>query len=89
MMHAQEKVDITQIQGPQLNCHWLLKILYYHGGTQTRTYVTISQHGPLSLDAKLEGPSTKILNFCIPTVRPLNDIQGPVDFSWSRLVVRV
>jgi hypothetical protein len=53
--------------------------------TQAQTHVTVSQHGSLSLDTKLEGSSIKILNFYFPTIWHVDGFQGPVDFYGHNL----
>jgi hypothetical protein len=57
----------------QLNCDWLLEILYCHGGSRTTyyfglfiKYVMVPQHEPLSVYLELEGLSITKLDSYFP-----------------------
>ena len=59
----------NQGHGKQLKLSHSPRILYYRGRVSTYLLVwivVISQHGPLSLYTKLEGPSLMKLDFYLP-----------------------
>jgi hypothetical protein len=52
-------------------------------------YVAVPQHDPPYLSTKLTGPSIVEIGFLFPMVQPLENLQGALPFSWSRLLVYV
>ena len=51
-------------------------------------YVVVPHHGLFLLYNELRGPSVTKNGFLFPMVRPLDDFQTPLDFLWSRLLIR-
>lgn len=54
-------------------------------GTYIFTYVAVTQHGPLSLYTKLEGPRIAKFGFMFTNVQPLDHFLGSLDFMLMAL----
>lgn len=66
--------------GKHLNCHWLLKILWCHGGVPNQLFCIVHKmhHGRFIWFTFI----VKLQNWIpFPMILPSNDFQGPLDYN--------